>query len=187
MGAEHHSMAKHADQTLLPPEMHPSASARPHSVPRQAGTQNRPPCHTLGQFRTLILHLAGSHPQHVYPHLRHRHVPLFATLAGNRVEGKGLHMADFLGGCSGSRSPVPPPTPGRLVGIFNTDVFSASAERRMSLQSHCCSPIPAPIPQAGSYSLCQICHLLHSFHSPRERVQLHEEVLGFPDADGFLL
>lgn len=44
-----------------------------------------------------------------------------------------------------------------------------------------------PSPQTGSYSLCQICHLLHSFHSPREWVQLDEEVLGFPDADGFLL
>lgn len=97
-------------------------------------------------------------------------------------------MADFLGNCSRGQSPLFPPMPSGLVGIFNTDVvFSASAERMMSLQSHCSSPVHPQIPQAGSYSLCQICHLLHSFHSPGEWVQLDEEVLGFPDADGFLL
>lgn len=96
-------------------------------------------------------------------------------------------MADFLGNCSRSQSALFPPVPGGLEGIFNSDdVFSASAER-MSLQSHCCSPDHSLIPRAGSYSLCQICHLLHGFHSPGERVQLDEEVLGFPDANGFLL
>lgn len=42
-GAECHLVAKHTDQTLLPLEIHLAASARCHSMPKQAGDQSRPP------------------------------------------------------------------------------------------------------------------------------------------------
>lgn len=42
-GAECHSVAEHADQTLLPLEIHLAASVRPQFMPEQAGAQSRPP------------------------------------------------------------------------------------------------------------------------------------------------
>lgn len=70
-----------------------------------------------------------------------------------RAEGKGLHMADHLGDCLRTQSPLFPPTPSRLGGIFNADVvFSASARRRMSLQSHCCSPVHTQKGQVPTHS-----------------------------------
>lgn len=89
-----------------------------------------------------------------------------------------MHGADFLGEHPVGQNPLFPPVHGCLVGIFSADaVLSTSARRQISLHTTAAPPVRPQIPQEGFYSLCQICHFLHSFHSTGERVQLHEEVL----------
>lgn len=82
--------------------------------------------------------------------------------------------------------------PGRsFAGVSNENVMGlCGAEERRARQQDKGVELACGVPrQPGkqAYSLLQIGHLLHSFHSPWQRFKFKEEILGLPDADGFLL